>query len=134
MSAMQKHFVRTCGKIIGVIIIVMVSIAGLVYEWQWVLWAWLLACCLFFIYAAMMAIGELVYKWRVWGVVNNGEGPMYYRWKFHIFDGSIDCALSQLELRELDDEFEDEETYRKHYNFLLKIKEVPIPKILQVGA
>lgn len=134
MSAMQKHFVRTCGKIIGVIIIVMVSIAGLVYEWQWVLWAWLLACCLFFIYAAMMAVGELVYKWRVWGAVDKHEEDMYHTWKYAIFDGRINCSISKMEFGEYADDFSTDEEWEANYKFLLKMREVPIPKILQIGA
>lgn len=134
MSELQKSFLRTIGCVLGGIVILAVSIAGIAYQWLWVGILWGIACGIFCVYAIAMAIGEWIYKWRVWGAVDKHEEDMYHTWKYAIFDGRINCSISKMEFGEYADDFSTDEEWEANYKFLLKMREVPIPKILQIGA
>lgn len=134
MSELQKSFLRTIGCVLGGIIVIAISIAGMAYEWLWVGICWGIACSVFLAYAIAVAIGELVYRWRVWGAVDKHEESMYNTWKYAIFDGRIDCSISKMEFGDYADDFSTDEEWEANYHFLLKMREVPIPKILTIGA
>ena len=133
MSEMQKSFLRTCGCVLGGLIVVAISIVGAAYQWAWVACVWAIIGGVFLVYGIAIVVSEMIYKWRVWGAILPDEEDMYHYWKFAIFDGRINCMISKMEFHEFDDEF-DEEAYYRNYDFLLKMQKVPIPKILTIGA
>lgn len=132
MTKTQKHYIKVRLGIIGGIAVLVLAILGICYDW-WIIQGLIALGCLAMIgFMVAVVIGEIVYRWRVMGATADHEHELFDRyWYFVIREGRIDDVIEEI----IDGErYEDwsKETREFVVQYLQKVKEVKIPKILTI--
>lgn len=132
MTKTQKHYIKVRLGIIGGLAALVLAILGICYDW-WIIQGLIALGCLAMIgFMVAVVVGEIVYRWRVMGATADNEHELFDRyWHFVIREGRIDDVIEEI----IDGErYEDwsEETKKFVVQYLQKVREVKIPKILTI--
>lgn len=126
MTKTQKEYVANRLSIFGTFIFLTLSIVGIVFDSLIINIIVSCLCAFFILYLVTYWIAQIVYRWRVMGATNDEEHELFSEyWTWTIRTGTIDEEIESIEEKNWSDE-----TKAFVRNYLVKIKNIKIPKIL----
>lgn len=132
MNTTQWNYIKTRLYVLGGIAALALIIVGMVYEWEVVFYALLLATLAFIGYGVAIWIATIMYRWRVMGATTDDEMCLFEKyWAFTIKDGYTNSKIYDIEMQYVGEDW-DEEYRQQVHDYLVKIDHVPRPKILDV--
>ena len=128
MNTIQRKYLRNWIIAISCVAALVLFVVSIALNWTVVTWCYgiagIIALVGYFVLCIVYLAAIMVYKWRVMGVTDESE-RQYYKWYWHaILDGAFNYTIGRMQ------NIKDED-YGSEIAYLMKVKQVPRPRILE---